>query len=90
MSHEHHETIESTNRKNKNSSVAAFGFVVIVIVLIVSAANYLRIQAPRFQSTTETQQMKTQEATEHAVEADKTPVKQEHEVAAPEEDTQAH
>jgi len=73
MSHEHQGTIESTNRKNKNSSLAAFGFVAIVIILIVSAANYLRIQKPRFQpiNYTERENLEGGAATQKAVEKQK-------------------
>jgi len=54
--------ITTTNRKNRNSSIAAFGFVAIIIILIVSAANYLRIQAPRFQPITQTERAEMEEA----------------------------
>lgn len=58
MSHD----ITTINRKNKNSAIAAFGFVAIIIVLIISAANYLRIQAPRFQPITQTERAEMEEA----------------------------
>lgn len=56
------EPITSTNRKNKNSSLAAFGFVLIVIILIVSAANFLRIQAPRFVPINQTEKAEVKNA----------------------------
>lgn len=37
------------NKNRRNSTIAAFGFVGILVILIVSAANYIRIQEPRFQ-----------------------------------------
>lgn len=67
--------ITTTNRKNKNSSLAAFGFVAIIIILIISAANYLRIQAPRFQPISQTERTEMEEAAhEHQAPAAEKPV----------------
>lgn len=92
MSHEHHEheTVESTNRKNKTSSLAAFGFVTIVIILIISAANYLRIQEPRFNPIEHTEKMDMEESGHHSVEAPEAAPAAEQPASTPANDTQAH
>lgn len=91
MSHEHHEheTVESTDGKNKTSTLAAFGFVTIIIILIISAANYLRIQEPRFNPIEHTEKVDMQESDHHAVEAQDVHAT-EQPAATPQEDTQAH
>lgn len=94
MSHEHHEqeTVESTNRKNKTSTLAAFGFVAIIIILIVSAANYLRIQEPRFNPIEHTEKVEMEEAGGHHDAEAQSPAAPatEQPTATPQEDTQAH
>lgn len=66
--------------------MAAFGFVAIIIILIISAANYLRIQAPRFQPVTQTERTEMEEA---AHERHHTPAG-EQPATTPEEHHQAH
>lgn len=73
MANEHNEHQEASNQKDKNSFLAAFGFVAIIIILIISAANYLRIQSPRFQPIGHTEEVEYKETTPAAVEKPATP-----------------